>query len=113
MPLSEDIEKKAKLTKSIIGAMEDIGVAKHEWLEKYGADSEPQVDLIIKEATDKAEEIVKMDEKDFVAYLTKKSFEMLAEIMARADDVTLVDEDEEKEFENERRENGNLKERIS
>ena len=113
MSMSDDVMDKAKYTKEIISAMEHVAINKHMWLKCFGADSEPQVDLIIKEASDKAEDIVAMSDEDFLEFMKEKSLKTLKDIIAGADDIGVVDDDEEEEFENERRENGNLKERIS
>ena len=113
MPFLDDIGRKAELAKNIKSAMEGIGAAKRRWLKEFGADSEPQVDLIIKEASDRANEIVAMNDDEYLDFMKEKSLEMLKEIITHADDIEAIDDDEEEEFKNERRENGNLKERIS
>ena len=113
MPFLDDIGRKAEVAKNIKDAMEGVGVQKRKWIEAFGEDSEPQVDLIIKEASDRADEIVAMSDDEYKKFLKAKALEMMKEIMARADDIEVIDDDEAEEFENERRENGNLKERIS
>lgn len=113
MPFLDDIGRKAELAKNIKSAMEGIGATKRRWLKDFGADSEPQVDLIIKEAGDRADEIVAMNDDEYLEFMKEKSLEMLKEIITRADDIGVVDDDEEEEFENERRENGNYEKGIS
>lgn len=115
MPFLDDIGRKAELAKNIKSAMEGIGATKRRWLKEFGADSEPQVDLIIKEATDRANEIIAMNDDEYLDFMKAKSLEMLKDIIMHADDIETIgdDDEEEKEFENERRENGNLKTRIS
>lgn len=114
MPLSDDIKEKAEYTKEITRAMEEIGMTKHMWLKYFGKDSEPQVDLIIKEATDKAEEIVAMDDHEFLQFMKDRAIDLMKDMISHADGIGVIDDEEdEKEFKNERSENGDFKDRVS
>ena len=113
MGVSDDIKKKAEIADLIEEAFAEIGIEKHRWLRDFGADSEPQIDLIIKEASEKAKSIVKMNESEFEKCVERESAQLLKKILAHGNLIDIEEVDEKEDFENERRENGNLKERIS
>ena len=112
MGLSDDFKMKAYYTAMIHAGLKQVGVAKRKWLKEFGKDSESQVDLVIEEATETAEKVVTMDDNEFEDFLEQESKRIMREIMSRADAIC-VEEDDEEEFENERRENGDIKGRIS
>ena len=111
MSISDDIKDKADYTDQLFNAFEHIGIVKHMWLEQFGAKSEKEIDAIIEEASVKADEIVKMNKDEYKSFIKEQTIKMMKQVVQRADEIGLVDEEEE--FENERRENGNLKGRIS
>ena len=114
MSISDDIKERAEYTEQLSNAFEHIGIVKHMWLERFGEQEEHIVDDIIKEASDRADDIVNMSKEDYKDFIREKTVELAKDIALRADAIGIFDDDdEEEEFENERSENGDFKGRVS